>query len=85
MRDDLHGVRIRYHLSATNREVETWCDWAFSLEAPGGNFSGPVVTDSLAGQSRSPVKMPLPLQAAAQRGHAAAGARPPRLHASSQR
>ena len=35
MRDDLHGVRIRYNLSATNREVQTWCDWAFALEAPG--------------------------------------------------
>ena len=64
MRDDLHGVRIRYQLSATNREVQTWCDWAFSLEAPGGNFSGPAVTDSLAGVSRSPIRTPLPLRAA---------------------
>jgi len=61
MRDDLHGVRIRYNLSATNREVQTWCDWAFALEAPGGNFSGPVVTDSFAGVSRSPIKTPVPL------------------------
>ena len=56
MRDDLHGVRIRYNLSATNREVQTWSEWAFALEAPGGNFSGPAVTDSFAGVSRSPVK-----------------------------
>ncbi|MBK7197773.1 MAG: serine/threonine protein kinase [Myxococcales bacterium] len=55
LRDDLHAVRIRYQLSATNREVQAWCDWAFALEAPEGNFSGPAVTDSLAGQSRSPV------------------------------
>ncbi|MCB9571339.1 MAG: protein kinase [Kofleriaceae bacterium] len=61
MRDALHEVRIRYHLSATNREITSWCDWAFSMEAPGNNFSGPVNTDSLAGmsQSRSPVSMPL--------------------------
>jgi serine/threonine protein kinase len=63
LRDDLHAVRIRYQLSATNREVQAWCDWAFALEAPEGNFSGPAVTDSLAGQSRSPVF-----------SHAAAGA-----------
>jgi eukaryotic-like serine/threonine-protein kinase len=57
MRDELHGVRIKYALSATNREVASWSEWAFSLEAPGNNFSGPVVTDSLAGmsQSRSPL------------------------------
>jgi len=60
MRDDLHGVRIKYNLSATNREVQSWCDWAFSLEAPGNNFSGPMVTDSLAGMSvsRSPINLP---------------------------
>ncbi|MBZ0231751.1 MAG: protein kinase, partial [Deltaproteobacteria bacterium] len=29
MRDDLHGVRIRYQMSATNREVEAWCNQAF--------------------------------------------------------
>jgi serine/threonine protein kinase len=63
MRDDLHGVRIRYNLSATNREVQTWSEWAFSLEAPGGNFSGPAVTDSFGAASRSPVKTPLPLRA----------------------
>ncbi|HUQ03401.1 MAG TPA: protein kinase, partial [Kofleriaceae bacterium] len=63
MRDDLHGVRIRYNLSATNREVQTWSEWAFSLEAPGGNFSGPAVTDSFGAASRSPIKTPLPLRA----------------------
>ena len=71
MRDDLHGVRIRYNLSATNREVQTWSEWAFALEAPGGNFSGPAVTDSFAGVSRSPVKTPLPLRAPSE------GATPP--------
>ncbi len=40
LRDDLHGVRIRYQLSATNREVQAWTEWAFSLEAPGASFSG---------------------------------------------
>jgi serine/threonine protein kinase len=61
LRDDLHAVRIRYQLQATNREVQAWCDWAFALEAPEGNFSGPAVTDSLA-PSRSPVlaRTPLP-------------------------
>ncbi|MEZ4402956.1 MAG: protein kinase [Kofleriaceae bacterium] len=63
LRDDLHAVRIRYQLSATNREVQAWCDWAFGLEAPGGNFSGAVVTDSLAG-ARSPVSGRTPLPAA---------------------
>src|SRR5688572_30633006 len=29
MRDALHEVRIRYHISATNREVAGWCEWAF--------------------------------------------------------
>jgi serine/threonine protein kinase len=60
MRDDLHGVRIKYNLSATNREVSSWSEWAFSLEAPGNNFSGPMVTDSLAGMSisRSPINIP---------------------------
>src|SRR5205085_2173356 len=33
MRDDLHAVRIKYGLSATNREVEAWCNWAFSQRA----------------------------------------------------
>src|SRR5688572_2003816 len=47
MRDELHGVRIKYQLSATNREVSSWCEWAFSLEAPAGNFGGPMNTDSL--------------------------------------
>ena len=61
LRDDLHAVRIRYQLSSTNREVQAWCDWAFALEVPGGNFSGPVVTDSLAGVSRSPVPLKTPL------------------------
>jgi len=61
MRDALHEVRIRYQVSATNREVASWCDWAFSMEGPGNNFSGPMVTDSLSGmsQSRSPIQMPL--------------------------
>ena len=57
LRDDLHAVRIRYQLSATNREVQAWSDWAFSLEAAGGNFSGPAVTDSLAGISRTPLPL----------------------------
>ncbi|MCE9573882.1 MAG: protein kinase [Deltaproteobacteria bacterium] len=63
MRDDLHGVRIKYNLSATNREVSSWSEWAFSLEAPGNNFSGPMVTDSLAGMSisRSPINIPQPM------------------------
>ena len=62
LRDALHEIRIRYHLSSTNREIASWCDWAFAMEAPGNNFSGPVVTDSLgaASQSRSPLNMPLP-------------------------
>jgi serine/threonine protein kinase len=60
MRDALHEVRIRYHISATNREVAGWCDWAFSMEAPGNNFSGPMVTDSLAGVSQSRSPLPLP-------------------------
>jgi serine/threonine protein kinase len=62
MRDALHEVRIRYHVSATNREVASWCEWAFSMEAPGNNFSGPMVTDSLnaMSQSRSPINLPLP-------------------------
>jgi len=63
MRDALHEVRIRYHVSATNREVASWCEWAFSMEAPGNNFSGPMVTDSLGAmpsQSRSPLHLPLP-------------------------
>jgi serine/threonine protein kinase len=61
MRDALHEVRIRYHVSATNREVSSWCEWAFSMEAPGNNFSGPMVTDSLGAmpsQSRSPLPLP---------------------------
>jgi serine/threonine protein kinase len=63
MRDALHEVRIRYHISATNREVSGWCEWAFSMEAPQNNFGGPMVTDSLSGgvsQSRSPLALPLP-------------------------
>jgi serine/threonine protein kinase len=52
MRDDLHAIRIRYQLSATNREVQTWLEWAFTLESSGGNFSG--MTDAF-GQSQSPV------------------------------
>ena len=53
MRDDLHGVRIRYQLSATNREVQTWIEWAFSLDSPGGSFSGGM-TDAFSA-SQSPV------------------------------
>src|SRR5262245_924180 len=61
MRDELHGVRIKYQLSATNREVASWSEWAFSLEAPTNSFGGPMNTDSLAyaSQSRSPVAMPV--------------------------
>jgi serine/threonine protein kinase len=39
MRDDLHGVRIRYQMSATNREVEEWCAWAFGLDSSSRSFS----------------------------------------------
>jgi serine/threonine protein kinase len=65
MRDELHGVRIKYQLSATNREVSSWCEWAFSLEAPANNFGGPMNTDSLSAwntPSRSSVAS-LPLRA----------------------
>jgi serine/threonine protein kinase len=65
MRDELHGVRIKYQLSATNREVSSWCEWAFSLEAPANNFGGPMNTDSLSAwntPSRSSVAN-LPLRA----------------------
>ena len=66
MRDALHEVRIRYAVSATNREVASWCEWSFAVEAPANNFSGPMMTDSLGGapsQSRSPLQMPLPAAA----------------------
>ncbi|MBK9037498.1 MAG: protein kinase [Myxococcales bacterium] len=72
LRDDLHAVRIRYQLSATNREVQAWSDWAFALEAPEGNFSGAAVSDSLGGVSRSPALRtppPMAIRAASQSGH----------------
>ncbi|HVV86746.1 MAG TPA: serine/threonine-protein kinase, partial [Kofleriaceae bacterium] len=70
MRDDLHAVRIRYQLSATNREVQTWIEWAFALDSPGGSFSGMTDSFGTAG-SRSPIigsgsiaaRTPVPLRA----------------------
>ena len=53
LRDDLHEVRIRYQLAATNREVQAWLEWAFSLEAPGASFSG-------AAPSWSGLRTPMP-------------------------
>ena len=71
MRDDLHGVRTRYNLSATNREVETWCTWAFSL-GRAGSFSDASGTGPT-GASRS--KTPLPASTTGERMTMAA--RPP--------
>ena len=57
MRDDLHGVRTRYNLSATNREVETWCTWAFALDRA-GSFGDPGATGSLTSMSRTHTPLP---------------------------
>jgi eukaryotic-like serine/threonine-protein kinase len=62
MRDDLHTVRIRYQMSATNREIASWMDWAFNLEAPATNFSGPMHTDSLSANSISQSRSSLPVR-----------------------
>ncbi len=57
MRDDLHEIRIRYQLSATNREVQNWIEWAFALDSPGGSFGA--MTDAFGSvASRSPVVPP---------------------------
>ena len=56
MRDDLHGIRSRYQLSATNREVQTWIEWAFALDSPGGSFSGQTDFGTMA--SKSPTMPP---------------------------
>ena len=34
LRDELHYLRSRYQVSATNREVASWLEWAFALKAP---------------------------------------------------
>ncbi len=73
MRDDLHGVRTQYNLSATNREVEAWCTWAFALDRA-GSFSDPGVTGSLTGTSRS--RTPAPAIPTGER--MAMSAKPPR-------
>jgi serine/threonine protein kinase len=59
MRDDLHAIRTRYNLSATNREVEAWCNWAFSL-GRAGSFGDPASTSSLTGLSKSQSRTPVP-------------------------
>jgi serine/threonine protein kinase len=60
LRDALITVRMARQLSATPRDVATWCDWAFALE-PGG-FSGRTFTEGLPafGGSASPISLPPP-------------------------
>jgi len=44
LRDALVTVRMARQLSATPRDVQTWCDWAFSLDI--GGFSGRTGTEA---------------------------------------
>ena len=52
LRDVLHYVQSRYQVSATNRDVASWQDWAFALEAP--------KTGSFAAVSSTPVSRSRP-------------------------
>jgi eukaryotic-like serine/threonine-protein kinase len=54
LRDALVSVRMARQLSATPRDVQTWCDWAFSLDISG--FTGKTFTEGLGfGGRDSPV------------------------------
>src|SRR5688572_14713593 len=46
LRDALVSVRMARNLSATPRDVQTWCDWAFALDISG--FTGKTFTEGLA-------------------------------------
>jgi serine/threonine protein kinase len=46
LRDALVAVRMSRNLSATPRDVQTWCDWAFALDISG--FTGKTFTEGLA-------------------------------------
>jgi serine/threonine protein kinase len=39
MRDELHAMRRPYNLQTADRDIAMWLEWAFSLEAPSGNFT----------------------------------------------
>src|SRR5882757_3977799 len=39
LRDELNAMRRQYNLATAERDIASWLDWAFGLEAPGG-FSG---------------------------------------------
>ncbi|HEU4726623.1 MAG TPA: serine/threonine-protein kinase, partial [Kofleriaceae bacterium] len=54
MRDELHALRKQYNLQTADRDVAMWLDWAFSLQAPGGNFAA---SDTFA-PSNNPVDAP---------------------------
>ncbi|HEX7842698.1 MAG TPA: serine/threonine-protein kinase, partial [Kofleriaceae bacterium] len=34
LRDELHAMRKQYNLQVADRDIASWLDWAFSLEAP---------------------------------------------------
>jgi serine/threonine protein kinase len=75
LRDALVTVRMARQLSATPRDVATWCDWAFALEPPSAGFSGKTFTEGLAsfGGTASPVaRTPVPQPARARTPQAAA-------------
>ena len=36
LRDELHAMRKQYNLQTSNRDVASWLEWAFELEAPSG-------------------------------------------------
>jgi serine/threonine protein kinase len=39
LREALHAFRKQYNLPASNRDIATWLEWAFSLEVPTGSFA----------------------------------------------
>ena len=59
MRDELVEVKRQYALATSRRDIASWIEWAFSLEAPGG-FSGPNTTGVSSVQSIIRAKTPRP-------------------------
>ncbi|HEY0192921.1 MAG TPA: PEGA domain-containing protein, partial [Kofleriaceae bacterium] len=51
LRDELHAMRRQYRLQTTERDVATWVDWAFALEADHGTQTASFDATSSAAQA----------------------------------
>ena len=57
MRDALMQLRVKKGMATGYRDISTWVDWAFSIEAPSGGFAATTSFEKTSG-SRTPTPRP---------------------------